>query len=59
MHDALAALRAAGCPVDHLSTPQRAVLAALSEPETEVLVAVLTRLGEVEDEVVAHDFKLL
>ncbi|AGL17737.1 aroma-sacti cluster domain-containing protein [Actinoplanes sp. N902-109] len=59
MHDALAALRAAGCPVDQLSTPQRDVLAALTEDETRVLVAVQHRLSEAEDEVTAHDLKLL
>ncbi|GAB1642137.1 aroma-sacti cluster domain-containing protein [Krasilnikovia sp. MM14-A1259] len=59
MHDSLAALRAAGLPVEHLSDAQRDVLAALTEHETAVLVAVQHRLNEVEPEVVAHNLKLL
>jgi hypothetical protein len=58
-YDPLAALREAGCPVDELSAAQREVLAALTERETAVLVAVQRRLREAEDEVVAHDLKLL
>lgn len=59
MHDPLVALRAAGLPVDQLSTAQREVLAGLTERETEVLVAVQHRLAEAEGEVVAHNLKLL
>ena len=59
MHDALGALREAGCPVDQLSTSQRAVLATLTEQETAVLVAVQHRLREADGEVTAHDLKLL
>jgi hypothetical protein len=57
-YDPLAALRAAGCPVDQLSEGQRRVLASLTEPETAVLVSVQQRLHE-DDDVVAHDLKLL
>lgn len=58
-YDPLAALREAGCPVDQLSEPQQEVLASLTEQETAVLVAVQHRLREREDEVLAHDMKLL
>jgi hypothetical protein len=57
-YDALAALGAAGCPVDQLSESQRRVLASLTEQETVVLVSVQQRLHE-DDDVVAHDLKLL
>lgn len=56
--DPLAALRAAGCPVDQLSEGQRRVLASLTEQETAVLVSVQQRLHE-DDDVVAHELKLL
>jgi hypothetical protein len=59
MYDPIAGLRAAGCPVDQLSEPQREVLAALSEDEASVLISVQNRLREVEDEVVAHEMKML
>ncbi|GLY94059.1 hypothetical protein Acsp02_13150 [Actinoplanes sp. NBRC 103695] len=59
MHDSLSTLRAAGIPVDQLSEPQRAVLAGLSEKETDVLVTVQERLRDAEDDVVAHDMKML
>lgn len=59
MPDPLDALRSAGCPVDQLSTAQRDVLAALTETETAVLVAVQQRLRDAEADVVAHDLKLL
>jgi hypothetical protein len=59
MHDPLALLRDAGCPVDQLSTGQRTVLAALTEPETVVLATVYRRLSEAEGDVVAHDLKML
>ncbi|MFI5937550.1 aroma-sacti cluster domain-containing protein [Actinoplanes sp. NPDC051494] len=59
MHDALGALRDAGCPVDQLSQAQRDVLADLTEQETVALVAVQRRLLAAEGEVLAHDLKLL
>lgn len=59
MRDPLSELRAAGFPVDQLSTSQREVLAALSEPEITVLVSVQSRLQEAAGEVVAHDVKML
>lgn len=59
MLDSLTALRAAGFPVDQLSSSQREVLAALSEQETTVLVSVQTRLLAAAGEVVAHDVKML
>ncbi|MEV8507002.1 aroma-sacti cluster domain-containing protein [Actinoplanes sp. NPDC051475] len=59
MHDPLEALRIAGCPVDLLSSAQRAVLASLSPQETAVLVTVQERLREAEGEVVAHNLKML
>ncbi|GAA2479762.1 aroma-sacti cluster domain-containing protein [Winogradskya humida] len=59
MHDALGVLRDAGYPVDQLSGPQQAVLAALSEQETTLLVDVHDRLRDAEGEVTAHDLKLL
>jgi len=59
MYDPITALRAAGFPVDRLSDPQRKVLASLSEQETAVVVSVHVRLREAEEDVVAHDMKLL
>jgi hypothetical protein len=59
MYDPISALRAADFPVDQLSESQRAVLASLTEEETAVLVSVQRRLVEAEDDVVAHDMKLL
>jgi len=59
MHDPITALRDAGFPVDQLSDAQRDVLAALTEQETTVLAGVHLRLREAEDDVVAHDMKLL
>jgi len=59
MYDPISALRAADFPVDQLSESQRAVLAALTEEETAVLVSVQRRLVAAEDDVVAHDMKLL
>lgn len=58
--DALAALRAAGNPVDLLTSEQQAVFASLTEAEVAVLNSVKRRLDEVsDDEVVAHDIKLI
>jgi hypothetical protein len=59
MYDPISALRAADFPVDQLSESQRAVLASLTEEETAVLVSVQRRLVAAEDDVVAHDMKLL
>ena len=47
--DALAALRAAGNPVDLLSPEQRSVLAQLTEEEVAVLNSVKERLDAVAD----------
>ncbi|MEU4380503.1 aroma-sacti cluster domain-containing protein [Micromonospora echinofusca] len=59
MHDPLDALRSAGCPVDQLSAAQCEVLAALTEAETAVLVALQQRLRDAEGDVLAHNLKLL
>ena len=57
--DALAALRAAGNPVDLLTEKQREVFASLTEAEVEVLNSIKRRLDEVDDdEVMAHDVKV-
>jgi len=58
--DALAALRAAGNPVDQLSEGQREVFASLTEDEVEVLNSIKRRLDAVEDDVdvTAHDVKV-
>jgi hypothetical protein len=57
--DALAALRAAGNPVDLLTERQREVFASLTEAEVEVLNSIKRRLDEAEDdEVMAHDVKV-
>ena len=53
--DALDALRAAGNPVDLLTTGQREVLAQLTETEAAVLISVKERLDAVSDnEVEGH-----
>jgi len=58
--DALAALRAAGNPVDLLTAEQQEVFAALSEAEVAVLNSIKRRLDAVGDaEVEAHDIKIL
>jgi hypothetical protein len=58
--DALAALRAAGNPVDLLTEEQRVVLGQLSEEEVSVLNSVKERLDAVSDnEVEGHDLKIL
>lgn len=59
--DALAALRAAGNPVDQLSKAQREVFASLSEQEVEVLNVIKRRLDEIEEDadVSAHQTKIL
>jgi hypothetical protein len=58
-YDPLAALRAAGFPVDQLSAGQRDVLAALTPAETAILVTVQERFLATAGEVEAHDLKLL
>jgi hypothetical protein len=58
--DALAALRAAGNPVDLLTEEQRAVLGQLSEQEVIVLNSIKERLDAASDiEVEGHDLKIL
>lgn len=57
--DPLAALRDAGCPVDQLSDDQRAVLETLTDEEMRVLVLVQHRLSQAQDEVSAHELKML
>jgi hypothetical protein len=54
--DSLAALRAAGNPVDLLSNEQREVFASLTEDEVAVLNSIKRRLDLIEDpEVEGHD----
>lgn len=58
--DALAALRAAGNPVDLLPTEQRDVFASLNEEEVAVLNSIRRRLDALEDpEVEGHDLKAI
>jgi hypothetical protein len=58
--DSLAALRAAGNPVDLLSDEQQAVFAALTEDEVAVLNSIKRRLDSVEEaDVMGHDVKML
>ncbi len=58
--DALAALRAAGNPVDLLTREQQEVFASLTEAEVEVLNSIKMRLDSLEEaEVSGHDIKLL
>jgi hypothetical protein len=57
--DALAALRAAGNPVDLLTDKQREVFASLTEAEVDVLNSIKRRLDEAEDdEGSVHDVKI-
>jgi hypothetical protein len=54
--DALAALRAAGTPVDLLSSEQQEVFASLTEDEVAVLNSIKRRLDLIEEpEVQGHD----
>jgi len=54
--DALAALRAAGTPVDLLTREQMEVFASLTEDEVAVLNSIKRRLDLIEDpEVEGHD----
>ena len=58
--DALAALRAAGNPIDLLSSEQRDVFASLTEEEVAVLNSIRRRLDALEDpEVEGHDIKTI
>jgi DNA-binding CsgD family transcriptional regulator len=58
--DSLAALRAAGNPVDLLTEEQQAVFASLSEDEVALLNSIKMRLDSLEEsEVMAHDLKIL
>jgi hypothetical protein len=58
--DALAALRAAGNPVDLLSEEQQEVFAALTEEEVAVLNKIKERLDRLDEEdVTAHIVKLV
>jgi hypothetical protein len=55
--DALAALRAAGTPVDLLSAEQQEVFASLTEDEVAVLNSIKRRLDLIEEpEVQGHDW---
>lgn len=58
--DSLAALRAAGNPVDLLNDRQQQVFAQLSEEEVAVLNSIKQRLEDAAGEVEGHgDLKLL
>jgi hypothetical protein len=58
--DALAALRAAGNPVDLLPEEQREVLGQLTEEEVAVLNSIKLRLDAVSDnDVEGHDLKIV
>jgi len=58
--DALAALRAAGTPIDLLSEEQRQVFASLTEDEVAVLNSIKRRLDLIEDpEVEGHEIKIV
>jgi hypothetical protein len=58
--DALAALRAAGNPVDLLPEEQREVLGQLTEEEVAVLNSIKQRLDAASDnEVEGHDLKIV
>jgi hypothetical protein len=59
-YDALSALRTAGHPVDFLTEEQRAVFAALSEPEVALLNSIKHRLDALPDaEVEGHEVKIV
>jgi len=58
--DALAALRAAGNPVDLLPEEQREVLGQLTEEEVAVLNSIKQRLDAASDnDVEGHDLKIV
>jgi hypothetical protein len=52
--DALAALKAAGNPIDTLSAAQRDVLSSLSPAEVATLNSVKARIDAVSDDVEGH-----
>ena len=57
--DSLAALRAAGNPVDLLTKEQQAVFASLNEDEVALLNSIKRRLDALDDaDVMAHDIKM-
>jgi hypothetical protein len=58
--DALAALRAAGNPVDLLSKEQQEIFASLTEEEVNLLNSIKRRLDALDDDDVSgHTVKLL
>ena len=58
--DALAALRAAGNPIDLLTKEQQEIFASLSEAEVTVLNSIKMRLDRLEEpEVSGHISKIL
>lgn len=58
--DSLAALRAAGNPVDLLSKEQQEVFASLTEDEVAVLNSIKRRLDSVEEaDVMGHEIKMI
>lgn len=52
--DPLAALEAAGFPIDRITEDQRAVFGTLSDDEVALLIGIRSRLDAVEPEVLAH-----
>ncbi len=57
--DSLAALRAAGNPIDLLTPQQQEVFASLTEEEVDLLNSIKRRLDAIEDDdVSAHDVKV-
>ncbi|MFI6484532.1 aroma-sacti cluster domain-containing protein [Nonomuraea sp. NPDC050663] len=58
--DALTALLEAGHPLEFLTDGQRAVFAALSEPEVEMLNSIKAKLEEADDtDVEGHEVKVV
>jgi hypothetical protein len=58
--DALAALRAAGNPIDLLSKEQQDIFASLTEEEVNLLNSIKRRLDALEDDdVLAHNLKFV
>lgn len=53
-NEQLAALEAAGFPIDSISQEQRAVFSTLTDEEVRLLIDLRTRLDAVEPEVLAH-----
>lgn len=52
--DALAELRAAGSPVDHLSEAQLEVMRGLTEAEVATIISIKARIDAVSDDVEGH-----